>query len=179
MFTDAGEGSPGESKNPSMKLAVGVIAVSEPTFITPWLPTTNPCGFRKKTFPPIWPFCMEFNRPFTVVASEWTRFTRFSAVPGTWRLTISPEYTLNWENELKALIPWMVLVVTFVTLSTGADTWVLVMPSVTICAAKTIFERKKEKMVRTATIGLIVLDFLWNRRKKLQEEFLLVMCSST
>ena len=76
-------------------------------------------------------------------------------------------------------MPWMVVVVTFVTLLTGADTWVLVMPSVTICAAKTIFERKKEKMVRTATIGLIVLDFLWNRRKKLQEEFLLVMCSST
>lgn len=55
-------------------------------------------------------------------------------------------------------MPWMVVVVTFVTLSTGADTWVLVMPSVTICAAKAIFERKKEQMVRTAIIGLTVLD---------------------
>jgi hypothetical protein len=51
-------------------------------------------------------------------------------------------------------------VVTFVILPAGEDTWVSVLPSVRICAAKTKFDKKNVNMVRTAAAFLAVLDLL-------------------
>ena len=47
----------------SRNFFVGVANVKAPTFITPVSPTTIPLGFKKKTFPAIFPFLKEFNVP--------------------------------------------------------------------------------------------------------------------
>ena len=67
-----------------------------------------------------------------LVCSDLIIFIKFSDVPGTIRLTILLPLTLNLLNELKALLPFNVLVVIFVTLP---DTFkfVCVKPSVLIC----------------------------------------------
>jgi len=65
-----------------------------------------------------------------------TRLTRFDVVPGNVRLTVSPLTTLKLENELKAVEPLTVDVVTPHTAEPGAPvdvTAVPALPSALIC----------------------------------------------